>query len=103
MKLAEIASADDGALVIAMPPGPGLERLTTEPVSREAVRTALAAELGRAVTVEFRASTGAVAGSPEPPQRLTPEKVKTDQLSRLSADEPGLKRAVDEWKLELMD
>jgi len=101
LKAAEIVSADDDRLVIVMPPGPGLERLTAEPVSREAVRSALAAQLGRAITLEVRASTGGAA--PEPPQRLTPEKVKTDQLSRLSANEPGLKRAVEEWKLELMD
>lgn len=103
LRLAEVVSANDDNIVIAMSPGPGLERLTTEPVSREAVRAALANELGRAVMVEFRVAGAAATAGREPPQRLTPEKVKTEQLSRLSANEPGLKRAVDEWKLELMD
>jgi hypothetical protein len=43
------------------------------------------------------------AGSAAPEPRLTPERVKNDQLARLTREQPVLDRAVKELDLELLD
>jgi len=43
------------------------------------------------------------AGVPNPAERLTPERVREEQLARLAREEPVLGKAVREWELELRD
>jgi len=94
-------------VVLELPPGPGIERLLGDPAVFEAVRRGLSDELGRAILVEVRQhggnSGGTGIGQASGRARITPEKVKSDQLARLSQSEPALRSAVREWDLELMD
>jgi DNA polymerase-3 subunit gamma/tau len=102
LKVAEVTEAGPDGVVLALPPGPGLERLSSDAQARAAVAAALAGELGHDVALEIRA-IGAAAGSAASPSaaRLTPERVKADQLARLVRDQPVLGQAVRDWDLEL--
>jgi len=53
------------------------------------------------MTVELAAE--AAAPSDAPPERLTPEKARSDALDRMTREEPVLRRAVEEWDLELLN
>jgi hypothetical protein len=102
LKVAEVTQAGPDGVVLALPPGPGLERLSSDPQARAALAAALAAELGHEVALEIRpigAATAATAGPST--ARLTPERVKADQLARLVRDQPVLGQAVRDWDLEL--
>jgi hypothetical protein len=96
------AHMEGDTLVLELPPGPGLERLLAEPHAQKALESGFAAELGIDVTLSVRASGGEDGGS-SPPRRLTPDRVRTDQLTRLAQADPLLGRAVERWDLELMD
>ncbi|NJD11612.1 MAG: DNA polymerase III subunit gamma/tau [Gemmatimonadetes bacterium] len=105
LRAAEIVEERGDVIVVELPPGPGLERLTGDAAVFEAVRVAFADALGRAVLLEVRAK-GARPGSGasgSTPARITPEKVKSDQLARLSQQDPALGSAVRELDLELLD
>jgi DNA polymerase-3 subunit gamma/tau len=93
-----------GDLVLDLPPGPGLERMSGDPVSVRALQDGMSAELGRPVRVRIAGAEPAPA-QPEPRAvtRLTPEKVRNDQLHRLANADPLLGKAVRDWDLELFD
>ncbi|MBX6362241.1 MAG: DNA polymerase III subunit gamma/tau [Gemmatimonadetes bacterium] len=101
LKAARIGGETDGEVVLEVPPGPALERLTSEPATLRALEEVFSGRLGRPVTLRVRAlGTG---GGAEAPARFTPEQVKADRLARLSREEPVLGRAVEAWELELLD
>jgi hypothetical protein len=110
LKVATISEPEHGQLVLEVPKGPALEKLSTDPNARATVERALASKLGRAVTLDVRAEgTSAQAGpaaapnTAPAPKRFTPEQVKTDKLARMAKEEPVLGKAVEEWNLELLD
>jgi len=107
LRAGEIVEDRGDVVVLELPAGPGFERLRGDPTVFEAVRRGLSSELGRTVKVEVREHGGAgepTAGGPGTgPARITPEKLKSDQLARLAESEPALGAAVREWDLELMD
>ncbi len=107
LKAATVAGADEGTVTLALPPGPGLERLTTDPASLRAVRDALAARLDREVRVLVVGAGGARGAGDSPegaaPARLTPERVKAERLARLAQAEPLLGQAVQLLDLELLE
>jgi hypothetical protein len=107
LRAAQVTEDRGDVVVFELPGGPGLERLVGDPAVFEAVRSALSDALGRAVLIEVRqkGAGGAGAGG-QPgaaPPRITPEKVKSDQLARLSQNDPALGSVVKEWDLELLD
>jgi hypothetical protein len=99
LRAAHVAAVDGERVVLELPPGPGLERMTSDPGVRRMLANALAERLGRAVELEVR-EAGAGSG---PPARLTPERVREEQLKRLAREEPVLGKAVQEWELELLE
>ena len=92
---------DGDSLVLEMPPGPGLEMLESSPTAARTLEGALAEALGRNVRLEIRAAGGDDVA--QEPARLTPERVREDRVRKLSGEEPGLDRAVQEWDLEMLD
>ena len=84
---------------IEMPAGPGLEHMRDAVVKRQ-VEDALSHELGRRITIDVRANSSDASLQPE---RITSERVKSEQLLRMSKEEPILGRAVKDWDLELAD
>src|SRR5690606_27701440 len=94
LKAAVLIEESPERLVLELPPGPGLERLTTDAAARKQIEGALARRLGRTIALEVRAQGGAGDQAPAPPPRLTPEQVKADRLRRLMEQEPLLGRAV---------
>jgi hypothetical protein len=94
------AKMDGDTVVLELPPGPGLERLLAEPHAQKELAAGFAAELGRAVTLSVRPRGSDPDRSP---RRLTPERVRSDQLARLVQADPLLGRAVERWDLELLD
>ncbi|MGH7461591.1 MAG: hypothetical protein ACREMA_11275, partial [Longimicrobiales bacterium] len=100
LRVAQASEVQPGSIVLQLPAGPGLERLRTEPATLRALERVFSEELGRPVQIEPR---GPGQNDPESGQRLTLERVKADQLNRLAAQEPSLRRAVEEWNLELME
>jgi DNA polymerase III subunit gamma/tau len=125
LKSAEILEETPEAVVLGLPAGLGLDRLRTEPATHAAVQQALATELGRTVRLEVRGGpapnpvrTAAPAEAAVPangsrgagprgaaggPVRLTPEKVRADQLARLAGSHDALGAAVAEWDLEIAE
>jgi DNA polymerase III subunit gamma/tau len=105
LKAAHVEEAEDDNVVLQMPAGPGAERLTGEGPARTAVEEVLSDLLGRPIRVSIRvaSSAGRGVGSPEAPQRITPERVKSERLAALSKADPGLRAAVEAWDLELLD
>jgi len=99
---ARVTETEPGLVELEIPPGPGLERLS-DTRTRGALAAALSEELGRTVRLEVKnAGVGAGPAKAEP-VRLTPERVKAEKLARLAATDEGLKQAVEEWNLELLD
>jgi hypothetical protein len=103
LKVASIREPETGTVALDLPAGPGLERLTTEPAARAALEKALSEKLGRKIAIKISGESSPAKKADEPPRRLTPELVKSEKLARLAREEPLLKQAVDEWKLELID
>ena len=103
--LASASLEEEGAdtFGLRLPPGPGLERLSGDPTAKQALEAALGAELGRAIHLEVRSSAADARGDHRASERLTPERVRSEQLSRMTASEPLLDRAVRELDLELME
>ncbi|HET9985512.1 MAG TPA: DNA polymerase III subunit gamma/tau [Longimicrobiales bacterium] len=101
LKAARITGETESEVMLGVPPGPALERLTSEPATLRVLQDALAGRLGRPIALRVRA-LGKGAGA-EAPTRFTPEQVKADRLARLSREEPLLGRAVEAWELELLD
>ncbi|MGH7460655.1 MAG: DNA polymerase III subunit gamma/tau [Longimicrobiales bacterium] len=104
LRAARAHESEPGHIVLEMPAGPGLERLRAEPNSRRILESLLGEQMGRPIQLSPRASGQTSDAAPaEPAPRLTVERVKAEQLNRLASQDPGLKRAVDDWNLELMD
>jgi DNA polymerase-3 subunit gamma/tau len=102
LKAAAVTEEGSDRVILDVPPGPGLERLA-DPAAQQALQQALQDRLGRTVRLEIR-GVGAQSGQGHSvPVRLTPEKVRHDQLARLSREQPTLDRAVKEWDLELLE
>ncbi len=102
LKAATLAQPAPDRITLAVPDGPGLERLA-DPAARAALEAALSDRLGRALRVDVRPAGDAEAGPATPPPRLTPERVRGEKLARLTREQPTLERAVEEWDLELLE
>jgi hypothetical protein len=78
--------------------------MSGDPVAVRALQDGMSAELGRPVRVRIAGAEPAPT-EPEPRAvtRLTPEKVRNDQLHRLANADPLLGKAVRDWDLELFD
>jgi DNA polymerase-3 subunit gamma/tau len=104
LSAATVRETAPDAFLLELPRGPGLELLTADRTAHAALQDALATELGRPVRLEVRglaapdAGGGAASGA-----RLTPERVRSEQLSRLTRAEPVLGRAVEILDLELLE
>ena len=96
---AAVELRDDGALVIELPEGPGLERLRESP-SLRTLQNALESLLGERPEIVVLATGGAPSTKLE---RITTETVRDDRLRELIQREPLLQRAVEELDLELLD
>jgi hypothetical protein len=103
LKVARVLESAPDTVTLELPPGPGLERLVAEPATRRTLESLLAEQLGRTVRVEVRPVGGAASTEQETPQRFTADAVKKERLAHLAAQEPTLKKAVEEWNLELLD
>ena len=115
LRAAVVNLGDDGALVVELPDGPGLERLK-EQTSLRTLRHALEAVMGARPEIVVRATSGVSAEkaeritpetaeriTPETAERITPETVRGDRLRELIQREPLLRHAVEELDLELLD
>ena len=102
LKAAVVTETVPDHVVLEVPPGPGLERMT-DPAAQHAIQKALGDRLGRTIHLEIRGVGMRSGAGAAGPSRLTPEKVRTDQLERLSKEQPTLERAVKEWDLELLE
>lgn len=95
---AEVATDDDGRLLVRVPAGPATERLD-EPAVRANIAEGLARHLGHRPELRVEA----LGEAPDPERRITVEEVRSDTLKALYRQEPRLERAVQELDLELMD
>ena len=100
-------SEAEGAVVIELPAGPGLERLE-DPAARRTLQKALGVLMNTEPEIVVRASghdapDGAPDGAPPRRERISPEAVRTDRMKGLIKREPSLQHAVDELDLELLD
>jgi DNA polymerase-3 subunit gamma/tau len=103
LSAASIHETEPGTLRLELPRGPGLERLSTDRAAHDALEGGLGRELGRDVRLELRALGGSEGSAPAPAARLTPERVRNEQLARMSRTAPILGRAVEMLDLELLD
>jgi DNA polymerase III subunit gamma/tau len=105
LKSAHVAEADAGSVVIELPPGPGLEKLTGESTARAAVQKIMAELLGRPIELSVRSVAQARSGdrTDDVPARITPARVRTEKLASMAGRDAGLKEAVERWDLELLD
>jgi hypothetical protein len=99
LRAAVVDLADDGALVVELPDGPGLERLREQTALRT-IQNALETLMGDRPEIVVRASGGT---SAEKLERITPQTVRSDRLRELIQREPLLQHAVEELDLELLD
>ncbi len=99
MRAADVSQVGEDRIVLRVP-AVVLERFGATGAMASLER-AFSARLGREVTVELTAEAAGAADSA--PERLTPEKARSDTLERMTREEPGLKRAVEEWDLELLN
>jgi DNA polymerase III subunit gamma/tau len=105
LKAAHVAEADRSSVLLDVPPGPGLEKLSGDAPARVAVERILGELLGRPVVLSVRSVVPAqhMTGPAETPTRITPERVRIEKLARISNGDEGLKDAVERWDLELID
>jgi DNA polymerase III subunit gamma/tau len=109
LQAAHVAEADRRTIVLQVPAGPALERLTgAESVARRSVQEILGELLGREVELVVRSAAAAPGaahppGRAEAPARITPERVRNERLAKLSRHDPLLADAVRDWDLELLD
>jgi len=99
LKAAVVSLSEDGALIVELPEGPGLERLREQTVLRT-IQSALTVLIGETPEIVVRSMNGASSNTSE---RITPETVRGDRLRELIQREPLLQRAVEELDLELLD
>ncbi|HSH45416.1 MAG TPA: hypothetical protein VK966_06155, partial [Longimicrobiales bacterium] len=96
LRAARVVEETQDRAVVEFPAGPALEMLDDAP-ARRALADAVAERVGRRLDLDVRAAGG------EKAVRLTPERVKEEQVRKLSSQEPALDRAVKEWDLEMLD
>jgi DNA polymerase-3 subunit gamma/tau len=102
--LATAAVREEGDdVILDLPPGPGLERVSGDPVAVRALQDGISAEIGRKISVRITGAPEAPTRPSATPTRLTPERVRSDQLNRLASGDPLLGKAVKDWDLELFD
>jgi DNA polymerase III subunit gamma/tau len=102
-----LRSADDfaidegGTIRVGLPEGsPLLDRLASS-TARRPLEDGLSDRLGRRVNLLFTTTEGRTA---QPmPRRITAEGARQERLRRLTAEEPLLQAAVQEWDLELIE
>jgi hypothetical protein len=99
MRAADVAEATPGRVVLRVP-AVVLERFEAAG-AMASVERAFSARLGRETAVELSADAGR--GQDAATERLTPERARSDTLDRMTREEPGLRRAVEEWDLELLN
>jgi DNA polymerase III subunit gamma/tau len=97
LKAARVSPGEEGRVILE---GPALEQLDQDPAARMLLERGLSRRTGRPVSLELRALGGVAA--PAPP-RMTPERLRSEQLAKLKREEPVLGRAVEEWDLEPLD
>jgi hypothetical protein len=90
---------ESGTLVVEVPPGPGLERLQDRGTATR-LETALARNLEAAVALRFEEARER---KEDPAVRITTGEVQQGRLRDLLEQEPGLRAAVEELDLEIMD
>ncbi|HUH12669.1 MAG TPA: hypothetical protein VMK65_06145, partial [Longimicrobiales bacterium] len=98
LRAARVVEEAGGRVVLEVPAGPGLERLS-EPAASGALATALGRRLGRKLELEVCGVDGAGRAA----ERLTPERLREEQLRRMVQEEPVLGKAVKELDLELLE
>jgi DNA polymerase III subunit gamma/tau len=104
LKAAHVAEADSASVLLHVPPGPGLEKLSGDAPARVAVERILSELLGRPIILSVRAVVPVQhQAGPDAPSRITPEGVRNERLARISRSDAGLKEAVERWDLELSD
>lgn len=99
LRAAEVSESDDGSVVIKLPAGPGLDRLSA-PVARRRLSDVLADLLGRPIVVVVEKAGGTPGQAAE---RISPDTVRSDRLQALMQREPLLQKAVKELDLELLE
>ena len=100
LKVARVEEQGNDRVVLSLPNGPGLERLSGDSRDARALEDAFTEALGRQVRLVVQA---AAAGEATAPRRFTPVQVRADRLARITREQPMLARAVDAWDLELID
>lgn len=104
LRVAKVSPGEEAdSLIVEVPPGPGYERLNTEPATRRALEEAISAECGREIRLIFQLGGQGKGGESEPPRRITPEQLRNERLERMLSEEPLLGKAVQEWDLEWLD
>ena len=99
LRAAVVGLGEDGALVVELPDGPGLERLREQTALRT-IQNALEALMGERPEIVVRATSEP---SSEKLKRIMPETIRSDRLRELIQREPLLQHAVEELDLELLD
>jgi len=92
---------EGGALVVAVLPGPAVERIGDATV-REEISDGLAPYAGRSLRVRVAVANGGDSDAGAH-RRISREEVRADTLKALYRKEPRLQRAVEELDLELME
>ncbi|GMR12296.1 MAG: hypothetical protein BMS9Abin29_0485 [Gemmatimonadota bacterium] len=99
LRAAQVSESDDGSVMIELPAGPGLERLSA-PVACRRLSEALGGLLGRSIEVVVKEAGGTPGQAAE---RIDAGTVRADRLKALMQREPLLEKAVRELDLELME
>ncbi len=99
LRAAVVGLGEDGALVVELPDGPGLERLREQTALRT-IQNTLEALMGERPEIVVRATSEP---SSEKLKRIMPETIRSDRLRELIQREPLLQHAVEELDLELLD
>ncbi len=100
LKAARAEQESDHRVLLQVPAGPGLERLSGESPAARALQDAFSEMLGHPVELVVQRAGASPSSAP---QRLTPEQVRADRLARVAREHPLLARAVQAWDLELLD
>ena len=98
LRTARVSETAPGRLVLELPQGPGMEIMEGDARARESLVRAFQDRLGREIQLDVQPRS-----ADAEPVRLTPERLREEEIRRLSAEEPALGRAVKEWDLEMLD
>jgi hypothetical protein len=105
LKAAHVVEADADSVLLEVPAGPGLERLSGDSAARREVEQVMADLLGRShCTARTLCCARASACRPaRDAPRITPERVRSERLARISRSDRTLQQAVERWDLEIAD